>query len=218
MSGDRKAKLAKYTETREIDTMPRATQPSARRTDVGDPAGHVLPDLLAPGLACVFCGSAAGRVSALKGLPYAGPGNKFWPTLHAAGFTPRLFAPSDWRGLLALGLGLTDLNKTQSGADTDLTELGDDVDALVAKIERFAPRVLAFTAKRPARVVLGRLHSVSTLTYGVQPQGIGATEIFVLPSPSGRAGAFWEAAHWHALARHCDRLARAGQFLPSAAR
>ncbi len=156
----------------------------------------------------MFCGSAAGRVSALKGLPYAGPGNKFWPTLHATGLTPRLFAPADWRGLAALGLGLTDLNKTESGSDSDLTGAGDDVAALLAKIARFRPRILAFTAKRPARIVLGAAFGVRALAYGPQPQRIGRTAIVVLPSPSGRAGAFWDAAHWHALARQCDLLAR----------
>lgn len=174
----------------------------------GAPVRHVLPDLLAPGLVCVFCGSAVGRVSALKGLPYSGPGNKFWPTLHEIGLTPCLFAPSDWRALLPLGLGLTDLNKTQSGGDSDLTAAGDDVAALVAKIENFAPRLLAFAAKRPARVALGATFGVRTLSYGLQRERIGRTRIFVLPSPSGRAGAFWDVAHWHALARLCDRLAR----------
>ncbi len=40
-------------------------------------APPVLPDLLAPGLALVFCGSAVGAVSARLGASYAGPGNKF---------------------------------------------------------------------------------------------------------------------------------------------
>ncbi len=186
-----------------------ATQPPAGWRAAGDAAaGHVLPDLLAPGLRCVFCGSAVGRVSALKGLPYAGPGNKFWPTLHAVGLTPRLFAPADWQALAALGLGLTDLNKTQSGSDSDLTPTGDDVAALLAKIELFAPRILAFAAKRPARVVLGTVFGVRTLAYGLQAQRLGTTAIFVLPSPSGRAGAFWDPAPWRALARQCDLLAR----------
>jgi hypothetical protein len=29
---------------------------------------------------------------------------------------------------------------------------------------------------------------------------VGETAVFVLPSTSGRAGSFWDAAHWHALA------------------
>jgi double-stranded uracil-DNA glycosylase len=188
--------------------MPPATQPRASRMTRNDPARHVLPDLLASGLRLLFCGSAAGRVSALKGLPYAGPGNKFWPTLHAVGLTPRLFAPSDWQALGALGIGITDLNKAQSGSDTDLSVDHDDVAALVAKVVRFRPQILAFTAKRPAQVVLRAAFGVRRLEYGPQPQMIGETAIFVLPSPSGRAGAFWDVGPWDALARRCDLLAR----------
>jgi TDG/mug DNA glycosylase family protein len=157
---------------------------------------YVLPDLLGPGLKIVFCGSAVGAASARAGAPYAKPGNKFWPTLHAAGFTSRLVAPADWREILALGLGLTDLNKVEFGNDTDISPEGDDVAALRTKIERYRPRCLAFTAKRPARVFLG--HAVA---YGPQPERVGDTALYVLPSPSGRAGSFWDASHWRALAR-----------------
>lgn len=45
----------------------------------------VLPDVLVPGLKVVFCGNAAGTVSARKGAPYAGPGNYFWRALHEVG-------------------------------------------------------------------------------------------------------------------------------------
>jgi hypothetical protein len=41
----------------------------------------VLPDLLAPGLRLVVCGSAAGVRSAQLGQYYAGRGNKLWRTL-----------------------------------------------------------------------------------------------------------------------------------------
>lgn len=157
---------------------------------------HVLPDVLAPGLRIVFCGSAAGTKSAKLGLSYAGPGNKFWPTLFSAGFTPTLWGPTDFLRLPELGYGLTDLNKTEFGMDSQLTGTGDDAAALIAKIERFAPRILAFTAKRPAQIVLLR----KKLDYGFQAETIGATRVFVLPSPSGRAGAFWNESHWRALA------------------
>ncbi len=50
---------------------------------------HVLPDVLEPGLRIVFCGTAAGHVSARRGAYYAHPQNRFWPALHAIGLTPR---------------------------------------------------------------------------------------------------------------------------------
>ena len=49
----------------------------------------ILPDLLQPGLALVFCGTAAGRRSAAEGAYYAHPGNLFWRALHAVQLTPR---------------------------------------------------------------------------------------------------------------------------------
>jgi TDG/mug DNA glycosylase family protein len=156
---------------------------------------HVLPDILAPGLKIVFCGSAAGWKSAELGMPYAGPGNKFWPTLYAAGFTPTLWHPGDFRKLPSLGYGLTDINKTEFGMDVDLTD-GDDPDALRRKIVKYSPRILAFTAKRPAMAFLAR----KKLDYGFLEDTVGATRLYVLPSPSGRAGSFWDIEKWRALA------------------
>ena len=66
---------------------------------------HVLPDLLVPGLRIVFCGSAAGAVSAAKGAYYAGPGNRFWRILHETGLTPMRLAPHELPDCRAWGLG-----------------------------------------------------------------------------------------------------------------
>jgi TDG/mug DNA glycosylase family protein len=162
---------------------------------------HVLPDVLAPGLNVVFCGSAAGFKSARLGAYYAGPGNKFWPTLHRVGLTPRLIAPAEFRSVLEFGLGLTDLCKTGFGNDVDLDPAHDDVPGLLRKIRRYRPRVLAFTAKRPAFIVLRALGvGKASPAYGLQEAMIGETRLFVLTSPSGRAGSFWTEAPWRDLA------------------
>src|SRR5579883_1213442 len=83
-------------------------------------AAFVLEDLLVPGLGLVFCGTAAGTVSARLGQYYAHPQNKFWPTLYEIGLTPTLFKPAQYRQLLDLGIGLTDLAKYASGMDAEL--------------------------------------------------------------------------------------------------
>ena len=164
----------------------------------------VLPDLLDEAVVTVFCGSAVGAASARLGFPYAGPGNKFWPMLHETGLTPRLFAPQDYRDLLGLGIGLPDVNKTQSGADSDLTSDGDDVAAVMAKIETYKPKLLAFTAKRPAQVFLKTAFGRGKIDYGLQPDRAGSTAIFVLPSSSGLAIRWWEPKWWHEAAElHC---------------
>ncbi len=148
----------------------------------------------------VFCGSAVGAASARRGAPYAGPGNKFWPMLAETGVTPRRLAPEEYRELLGLGVGLTDLNKTESGADSDLTRGADDAAAVVDKIARYRPALWAFAAKRPAAVFLRYAFDQRSVAYGLQPQAIGATRLFVLPSPSGLAVRFWDPQPWHALA------------------
>lgn len=167
----------------------------------------IIPDLLQPGLRLVFCGSALGTASAMAKAYYAKPGNKFWPTLHAVGLTPHRFAPSDYPALLDLGIGLTDLNKTQSGNDDVLAPEHDDVAGLAARIEQYRPAILAFTAKRPAQVFLRASFGLQgPPAYGLQPQRIGRTRLFVLPSTSGSGVRYWDIAPWRALKRLVDQL------------
>ena len=156
----------------------------------------VLPDVLGPGLRIVFCGSAAGAASARAGAYYAGPGNRFWPTLQRVGLTPRLLAPAEFRSVLRYGIGLTDLCKTESGADSGLSGRADDSAALAAKIMRHRPAVLAFNGKRAARVFL----DAGSLDYGTQMTRIGATAIHVLPSTSGAARRWWDEGFWRRVA------------------
>ena len=155
----------------------------------------ILPDLLQPGLRLVFCGTAASRRSAVEGAYYAHPGNLFWRALHAVQLTPRQFAPAEFPLLPTLGIGLTDLAKHHRGNDDELPREAFDVLALRAKIERHAPRLLAFTSKAAARVVLG--HSVG---YGWQREHIHETQLYVLPSPSGQARGHWDIRPWQELA------------------
>lgn len=169
-------------------------------------AADVLPDVLAPGLRIVFCGSAAGTVSAQRGAYYAHPQNRFWRTLFEIGLTPRQLAPEKFRTLPRYRLGLTDLAKHVSGSDASLPRDADDPEGLRARIQAIAPRVLAFNGKRPAGVFFRALFGVRTLDYGPQVQTIGTTAIFVLPSTAPTARAFWTIAPWRALARQVENL------------
>ena len=162
---------------------------------------HILPDVLRPGLKLVFCGTAAGKRSAAERAYYAHPGNLFWRALHEAGLTPRQLSPSEFPQLPDYGIGLTDLAKRHSGNDDELPRDAFDVPALIAKIERHAPRLLAFTSKNAARAVLGR-----TVHYGLQTEVIGTTQVFVLPSPSGQARGHWILAPWLMLSERVRKL------------
>ena len=75
----------------------------------------ILPDLLANNLDLVIVGTAAGRVSARRGLYYAGPGNRFWRKLREVGLTPIELRPDEYAKLLGHGIGLPDLAKGACG-------------------------------------------------------------------------------------------------------
>ncbi len=158
---------------------------------------HILPDVLQPGLKLVFCGTAAGKRSAAERAYYAHPGNLFWRALFEAALTPRLLAPFEFPQLPDYGIGLTDLAKRHSGNDNELPRDAFDVPALIAKIERHQPRLLAFTSKNAAHAALGRAAG-----YGLQDETIGSTRLFVLPSPSGQARGHWDLTHWQMLANY----------------
>jgi TDG/mug DNA glycosylase family protein len=162
------------------------------------PSDHHVPDVLADDLTLVFCGTALGRVSAEQRAYYANPGNFFWRTLYNTGLTPERIRPQDYRRLLDFRIGLTDLCKAHYGNDADLPAGAYDVASLHEKMIRYRPRILAFTSKTGASAYLRR--PTGTIALGFQPETIGDTRLYVLPSPSGQARIFWDQSIWQALA------------------
>ena len=161
---------------------------------------HLLPDLLAPNLALVFCGTAPSKASAAAKAYYAKPGNKFWPTLHAVGITPRRFAPQEFPALLPLGIGLTDLCKVHSGTDAELPEGAFDVGAFKMKLKKYRPKIVAFTSKNAAQNYFG--HAVDYGWYKrEQAEEQALARFFVLTSPSGLATRFFNIEIWRELAK-----------------
>ena len=117
--------------------MPRAS----RRTET--PPQHLVPDVLAPGLDLVFCGTAPSPISFKRRAYYANPGNSFWSTLHRVGLLPERFAPERYPEVLQHGIGLTDLNKTEYGSDHELTPAALDAASVRAKLLAFKPAAVA---------------------------------------------------------------------------
>ena len=155
---------------------------------------HILPDVPAPGLDLVLCGTAPSRTSREVGAYYATAGNLFWPTLHAVGLTPRRLQPREFLAVLEFGLGLTDVNKIEWGSDAELSADGFDVAGLRRKLKRFAPAAVAFTSKTAAQTFFGR-----PVAYGRQAETLLGITWFVLASPSGRARSRWTIAPWQEL-------------------
>jgi TDG/mug DNA glycosylase family protein len=163
----------------------------------------VLPDVLVPGLVAVFCGNAAGKVSARRGAYYAGPGNRFWPTLHEVGLTPVLLAPEEFRRMPEFGLGLTDACKTRFGSDAEVGTADHDGARVEQAIVRAAPLHLAFVGKQAAKTVLRR-----PVDYGLQDEPFAGARTWVLPSPSGLARSFWTIEPWRELAAAVSQARR----------
>ena len=158
-----------------------------------------LPDMLRKNLRLVFVGTAASTHSAAVGHYYAHPGNRFWRAIHEAGITPRRYQPSEFRALLPLGIGFTDLNKSESGMDHQLSSGAIDVAAVRRKIENFRPRAIAFTSKKAAGLFYNK--PTSAIAFGRQPLLPEHCEVFVLTSPSGAASGNWSLAPWRELAK-----------------
>lgn len=158
---------------------------------------HILPDLLRPNLSVIFCGSAAGTVSAEAGAYYANPHNKFWSILQEIGLTPFKLQPHEFGRLLDFNIGLTDLVKDAHGHDGIVRRAtAADREALRAKVETLQPSFLAFTSKNAGKQFLGGVISLGSQT------PIKATKVFVLPSTSPAARWQWGETfkHWHEFA------------------
>ncbi len=145
--------------------------------------GHRLPDLLAGDLKVLFCGINPSLYSAAVGHHFATPGNRFWPTLHAAGFTPRLFAPWEDHQLLELGYGLTSLVAEATATAAELTpeQLRDGGRTLVRRLRRHRPRWVAVVGIGAYRTAFGKPRA----TAGRQPDDLAGAGVWVLPNPSG---------------------------------
>lgn len=163
----------------------------------------ILPDLLAPNLKIVFCGTAASDISAREGAYYANPTNYFWRTLHKIGLTPYQFEPKEFPKLLEYNMGLTDIAKQAQGNDSGLKKDDFDSEALRQKILKYQPQILAFTSKKGASEFFGK--PTRKIQYGLQDDVLGKTCFWVLTSPSGAARSYWDESVWQVLADNVDR-------------
>lgn len=158
----------------------------------------ILPDLLDYNLDVVFCGTAAGDKSAERKAYYAGRGNLFYHALAIAGFTPKMFQPYEYPQLLTCKIGLTDLAKFTHGLDKQLTDDDFDVNSFEQKILQFSPSFVCFNGKEAAKVYMG-LKNTKQVVLGLQSQTIGNTRLYVAPSTSFSARAYWDEQYWQEL-------------------
>lgn len=145
--------------------------------------GKTVPDVIAPNLKVLFCGINPSVYTAVVKHNFARPGNRFWPTLSAAGFTPRQFLPEEQQELLSLGFGITNVvdRATVAAADLSKEELRQGGEQLVQKVHQYKPQVLALLGISVYQAAFGEKGS----GVGLQELMIGGTQVWVLPNPSG---------------------------------
>jgi TDG/mug DNA glycosylase family protein len=167
--------------------MPRAPhRPSSSRPSpaaLAAAAGSRVPDLIAPGLKVLFCGINPSLYSAAVGHHFARPGNRFWPTLHRAGFTERLLRPSEERALLELGIGITNVCPLASASADSLTpaDYASGGAVLRRKLRRYRPQTIAFLGLGAYRIAAGEPNAA----VGLQQSPFAGVAAWALPNPSG---------------------------------
>jgi TDG/mug DNA glycosylase family protein len=146
--------------------------------------GKSVPDVIAPGLKVLFCGINPGLYTAAVGHHFARPGNRFWPSLHHAGFTPRQFSPFEEEELLSYRFGIVNIVEHATARADELTaeELARGGAVLEDKVRTFKPLFSAILGLGAYRLAFRRLKALP----GLQPEKLGGiSSAWVLPNPSG---------------------------------
>ena len=152
----------------------------------------------------VFCGINPGRASAAARAPFANPRNDFWRLLHAAGFTPRLLEPQEFRELPRYGIGLTNAARRTTRGSSDLRAA--DFAGARERIEAIAtdlqPGSIGFVGKAAYQGVFRERPE-----HGLQERTLCDAKLFVLPStsPANAAVAWDERLRWFRGLRELSR-------------
>ena len=169
----------------------RARGNSYRGLDLDAARSRTVPDVLPPPgapFSVLFCGINPGLYSAATGYHFARPGNRFWPALHGAGFTPRRLDPSQQDLLPGYGLGITNLVARATAQASELTraELQAGGERLRELVTQRQPRFLAVAGVTAYRDSFGQKGA----QVGPQPETMGRSGVWIVPNPSGLN------AHW----------------------
>ena len=153
------------------------------RADLLAARDKTLRDVIGVNLRVLFCGINPGLYSGATGHHFARPGNRFWPTIYLAGFTPRQLHPSEQSELLNWGYGITNLVPRTTAAADELSpeELVSGRKRLIGRIKRYRPRVLAVLGIGAYRTAFQKPKA----SLGLQTERIENSILWVLPNPSG---------------------------------
>src|SRR2546426_2954533 len=148
------------------------------RADLLAAVNKTVPDVISPDLRVLFCGINPGLYSAAVRHHFARPGNRFWPALHAAGFTERLFSPFEECELLRYRCGITNIvdRATASAGELSKEELLAGARRLERKVRKYRPRIVAVLGIGAYRTAFAQ----PAATLGLQPQTFQRALVWVL--------------------------------------
>jgi TDG/mug DNA glycosylase family protein len=171
-----------------------------RHLEVRATRARMLPDLVRPDLRVLFCGYNPSLYAADRGVPFARPGNRFWPAVLESGLLSRDRDP--WHAVTHHDVGFTDMVKRASVAAAELSK--DELRAGFTRITRLCewltPDVLCVLGIGGWRDLVNRKAIV-----GWQPETVGDSRVYVMPNPSGLNASTQHAGyveHLQALRRH----------------
>ena len=158
-----------------------------------------LPHYLRPGLRLVFVGYNPAIYSAEAGHYYARSGNTFWKHLHQSGLTPRLLEPTEDASLMdEFGYGFVDLcpRPTVRADELEPAEIAEGAIRLHDQLLAVQPDYAVISGKGILQHFGAHVFGVTRTElgrrpYGVQPERIGMTKLYMVPSSSGLA------SRWH---------------------
>jgi TDG/mug DNA glycosylase family protein len=160
-----------------------ARPPKPSAAEIAGAAGKGIRDVVAPHLRVLFVGINPGLYTAATGHHFARPGNRFWPALHAAGFSARLLHPSEQAALLERGYGITNLVNRATATAQEIAphEFVAGRTRLAAKVRRLRPNVVAFLGVGAYCHAFG----LKRAALGEQAERFEGARVWVLPNPSG---------------------------------
>ncbi len=141
---------------------------------------RTLPDTVGPGMRLLVCGLNPSVLSADVGVGFARNGNRYWPAALAAGLVS---VDRDARhALLHHRIGMTDLVKRATPRADELTTA--EYRAGLERVGRLCtwlrPGAVCFVGLAGWRSAADRRAAA-----GVQPETLGGTPVYVMPSTSG---------------------------------
>lgn len=172
---------------------PTRTEIASFATD--DP--HAIDDVLPPPgtpLRLLIVGINPGLWTAAVNAPFAHPGNRFWPSLHAAGLTAHLvdasagLLPTDEAHLAERGIGITNLVGRATARADELTreELREGGARLVERVSTLRPRVAAIVGVTAFRAAFALPKAALGVQRADSVDGWPAdVALHVVPQPSG---------------------------------